>query len=99
MDADEVRGITKNTEFVVFADRSMASALGTVVGSNMTAFTSFKFVSQCGDETPFRLGAPGYALQTRVGDDNIPPFRRGRQKVTRYLQPTICKQETGDFVW
>ncbi|PBK66463.1 hypothetical protein ARMSODRAFT_1021270 [Armillaria solidipes] len=70
LEAGEAHGITKNAEFAVFADRSMASALGTVVVANINAFTSScKFLSARDDETPFRLAAPGYALQTRVGED------------------------------
>ncbi|KAK0440550.1 hypothetical protein EV421DRAFT_1737216 [Armillaria borealis] len=70
LEAGDAHGITKNAEFAVFDDRSMASALGTVVVANTTAFTSScKFVSVRGDEAPFRLAAPGYALQTRVGED------------------------------
>ncbi|PBK59425.1 hypothetical protein ARMSODRAFT_945614 [Armillaria solidipes] len=70
LEAGDAHGITKNAEFAVFADRSMTSTLGTVVVANINAFTSScKFLSARSDETPFALAVPGYALQTRVGED------------------------------
>ncbi|PBK59440.1 hypothetical protein ARMSODRAFT_899250 [Armillaria solidipes] len=70
LEAGEAHGVTKNAEFAVFADRSMKSALGSVVVSDTASFnSSCKFLSSRGDEIPFRLADPGYALQTRVGED------------------------------
>ncbi|KAK0234489.1 hypothetical protein EDD85DRAFT_84611 [Armillaria nabsnona] len=77
LEAGEAHGITKNAEFVVFANRTKASesawetrsALGTVVAVNTTAFTTTCDFSPRGDKTqPFPLSGPGCALQTRVGD-------------------------------
>ncbi len=70
MKAGEAHGVTKNAQFAVFADKSMASAeLGTVVVSTTTAFTATCNFSARGDEQPFPLStAGGYALQTRVGE-------------------------------
>ncbi len=48
----------------------MKSSLGAVVVSNTAAFTSScRFLSAEGNEAPFRLADPGYALQTRAGED------------------------------
>ncbi len=70
LEAGEAHGITKNAEFAVFADRDMKSSLGAVVVSNTAAFTSScGFLSAEGNEAPFRLADPGYALQTRAGED------------------------------
>ncbi len=69
LQAGEARGITKNAEFVVFADRTMASALGTVVVKNTTAFTATCEFASRDNGTPFPLTAPGYALRIRVGED------------------------------
>ncbi|KAK0486549.1 hypothetical protein IW261DRAFT_1456027 [Armillaria novae-zelandiae] len=70
LEAGEAHGITKNAEFAVFSDKSMKSPLGTVVVANTTDFTSScNFFSTRGDETPFPLASPGYALQTRVGEE------------------------------
>ncbi|SJL15635.1 uncharacterized protein ARMOST_19139 [Armillaria ostoyae] len=66
--AGEAHGITRKAQFVVFADRSMTSALGTVIASNTAAFTSSCNFSPCGSETPLPLAAPGFALQTRIGE-------------------------------
>ncbi len=75
LEAGEANGITKNAEFVVFADRITASesawesALGTVVAVNTTAFTTTCDFSPRGDKKQrFTLSDPGFALQTRVGD-------------------------------
>ncbi|PBK59436.1 hypothetical protein ARMSODRAFT_1027392 [Armillaria solidipes] len=40
VEAGEAHGITKGAEFVVFADRTMTSEIGTVVASSITAFTT-----------------------------------------------------------
>ncbi|KAK0234529.1 hypothetical protein EDD85DRAFT_922629 [Armillaria nabsnona] len=70
LEAGEAHGITKNAEFAVFADRDMKSALGAVVVSNTAAFnSSCRFLSAGGNELPFRLADPGFALQTRAGED------------------------------
>ncbi|KAK0218626.1 hypothetical protein IW262DRAFT_1462097 [Armillaria fumosa] len=68
LEAGEAHGITKNTEFIVFADRTMTSELGTVIASSTTAFTTTCDFSARGNETPFRLVDCGYALPTRVGE-------------------------------
>ncbi|KAK0440552.1 caspase domain-containing protein [Armillaria borealis] len=68
LEAGEAHGITRKAQFVVFADRSMTSALGAVIVSNTAAFTSSCNFSPCGNETPLPLAAPGFALQTRVGE-------------------------------
>ncbi|KAK0234493.1 caspase domain-containing protein [Armillaria nabsnona] len=77
LEAGEAHGITKNAEFVVFADRTKASesvwetqtALGTVVAVNTTAFTTMCNFSLRGDKTQrFTLLNPRAALQTQVGD-------------------------------
>ncbi len=48
----------------------MTSTLGTVIASNIAAFTSScKFLSMRDNEAPSPLAASGYALQTRVGED------------------------------
>ncbi len=46
----------------------MSSALGPVIASNTTAFTTTCDFSSRGNETPFPLTLPGFALQTRVGE-------------------------------
>ncbi|KAK0486536.1 hypothetical protein IW261DRAFT_1455946 [Armillaria novae-zelandiae] len=75
LEAGEAYGITKNAEFVVFADKTKAlecaweSALGTVVAVKTTAFKTTCDLSPRGDKTqPFPLSAPGFALQALVGE-------------------------------
>lgn len=68
LEVGEAHGIINKAEFVVFTSKDMTSALGTVVASNTTAFTSTCDFSTCGNETPFPLTLPGFALQTRVGE-------------------------------
>ncbi|KAK0452944.1 uncharacterized protein EV420DRAFT_1481938 [Desarmillaria tabescens] len=68
LEAGQVHGITNKAEFIVFADRTMASALGTVVASVTTAFTTTCDFRPRGSETPFSLSVQGFALQTRVGE-------------------------------
>ncbi|SJL15631.1 uncharacterized protein ARMOST_19134 [Armillaria ostoyae] len=66
LEAGEAHGITKNAEFAVFADRSLTSALGTVVVANTAAFSSSCNFTPRDDKTQrFTLG---FALQTRVGE-------------------------------
>ncbi|KAG7440927.1 uncharacterized protein BT62DRAFT_909410 [Guyanagaster necrorhizus] len=79
--AGSVHGITKNAEFAVFADRNMVSELGTIVASRITAFTTTCDFHPRGNETPFFLAHPGFALQTRVGEGHdvrlfIEPVRK-----------------------
>ncbi|KAK0218653.1 caspase domain-containing protein [Armillaria fumosa] len=70
LEAGEAHGITKNAEFAIFSDQSIMSHLGTVVVVNTADFTSScKFFSTRGDDTPFPLTSPGYALQTQVGEE------------------------------
>ncbi|KAK0218645.1 caspase domain-containing protein [Armillaria fumosa] len=69
LEAGEAHGITRNAQFIVFADRAMTSTLGTVVVKDTTAFTATCEFSPRGNDIPFTLAAPGYALQTRVGED------------------------------
>ncbi|PBK59428.1 hypothetical protein ARMSODRAFT_899249 [Armillaria solidipes] len=76
--AGEAHGITKKAQFVVFADRTMTTTLGTVVVSNTAAFTATCDFSARGNEAPFRLAAPGFALQTRVG---------GEQDIRFFIEP------------
>ncbi|KAK0187314.1 hypothetical protein F5146DRAFT_985418 [Armillaria mellea] len=78
LEAGEAHGITRNTQFAVFADKNMTSALGTVVVSHITDFASTCDFSAHGDEAPFSLANPGYALQTRVSED---------QGVCLYIEP------------
>ncbi|KAK0486537.1 hypothetical protein IW261DRAFT_1664882 [Armillaria novae-zelandiae] len=78
LDAGEAYGITRMTQLVVFTDRAMSTTLGTVVVSNIAAFTSTCNFSARGNEPPFRLAAPGFALQTR-GDEE--------QDVRFYIEP------------
>ncbi len=68
MEAGEAHGITNKAEFIVFTSRDMSSALGPVIASNTTAFTTTCGFSSRGNETPFPLTLPGFALQTRVGE-------------------------------
>ncbi|SJL15630.1 uncharacterized protein ARMOST_19133 [Armillaria ostoyae] len=68
LEAGEAHGITNKAEFVVFTSRDMSSALGPVIASNITAFTTTCDFSARGNETPFPLTLPGFALQTRVGE-------------------------------
>ncbi|KAK0452948.1 caspase domain-containing protein [Desarmillaria tabescens] len=69
LDAGEAHGITKEAEFVVFADRTMESTLGTVVAVKTTAFTTTCCFFPRGDKKQsFTLAKDGYALQTRVGE-------------------------------
>ncbi|PBK59431.1 hypothetical protein ARMSODRAFT_899277 [Armillaria solidipes] len=68
LEAGEAHGITRKAQFVVFADRSMTSALGTVIVSNTAAFTSSCNFFPRDDEIPFPLAATAYALQTGVGE-------------------------------
>ncbi|PBK59427.1 hypothetical protein ARMSODRAFT_945616 [Armillaria solidipes] len=66
LEAGEAHGITKDAEFAVFADRSLTSALGTVVVANTAAFSSSCNFTPRDDKTQrFTLG---FALQTRVGE-------------------------------
>ncbi|KAK0502237.1 hypothetical protein EDD18DRAFT_1139863 [Armillaria luteobubalina] len=70
LEAGEAHGITKNAEFAIFSDQSMTTHLGTVVVANTADFTSScKIFSTRSDETSFPLTSPGYALQTRVGEE------------------------------
>ncbi|KAK0502231.1 hypothetical protein EDD18DRAFT_1064889 [Armillaria luteobubalina] len=78
LDAGEAHGITRKTEFVVFTDRAMTTPLGTVVVSNTAPFTCTCDFSARSNEPPFRLAAPGFALQTR-GDQE--------QNVRLFIEP------------
>ncbi|KAK0459037.1 hypothetical protein IW261DRAFT_1430074 [Armillaria novae-zelandiae] len=67
LEAGEAHGITNKAEFVVFSSEDMTSAIGSVVASNTTAFTTTCDISMCGNETSFPLTLPGFTLQTQVG--------------------------------
>ncbi|KAK0234488.1 hypothetical protein EDD85DRAFT_774432 [Armillaria nabsnona] len=97
LDAGEAHGITKNAEFAVFAGRSMSSALGTVVVSNTAAFTSScRFLSARPDEAPFRLATPGYALQTRVGEDqDVRLFVENNERLLGVFERIANEMEAG----
>ncbi|SJL15629.1 uncharacterized protein ARMOST_19132 [Armillaria ostoyae] len=98
LEAGEAHGITKNAEFAVFADRSMTSTLGTVVVSNTTAFTSScKFLSARDDETPFPLAVPGYALQTRVGEDqDVRLFVEPNERLRGIFERIVDEMQAGE---
>ncbi|KAK0502202.1 caspase domain-containing protein [Armillaria luteobubalina] len=67
--AGKAIGITTDTEFAVFTDKTMTSpALGTVVAVETTDFTTTCKMAGV-DKRPFPLSASGgYALQTRIGE-------------------------------
>ncbi|KAK0234518.1 hypothetical protein EDD85DRAFT_969100 [Armillaria nabsnona] len=66
LEAGEVHGITKDTQFDVFTERTMLSKLGTVIVSSTTTSTATCNLS--GPGMPFSLG---YALQTGGGEGQI----------------------------
>ncbi|KAK0234492.1 hypothetical protein EDD85DRAFT_792528 [Armillaria nabsnona] len=69
LEAGETHRITNKAEFIVFTSGDMSSsALGPVIASNTTAFTTTCDFCAHGNETPFPLTLPGFALQTRVGE-------------------------------
>ncbi|KAK0187308.1 hypothetical protein F5146DRAFT_1105099 [Armillaria mellea] len=96
LEAGEAHGIAKNAEFAVFADRSMTSPLGAVVVSRITAFTSScQYFTTRGDETPFPLADPGYALQTRVGaDQDVRLFIEPDERLLGVFKPIADEMQT-----
>ncbi|KAK0452945.1 uncharacterized protein EV420DRAFT_1557705 [Desarmillaria tabescens] len=70
LEAGEAHGITKEAEFVVFADRTMASTLGNCRCCKDHRFHHHMSFSSRPDykKQSFTLVKPGYALQTRVGE-------------------------------
>ncbi len=97
LEAGEAHGITKNAEFSVFADRSMTSALGTVVVSNTATFTSScKLLSALGNEAPFPLATSGYALQTRAGEDqDVRLFVENNERLLGVFERIANEMEAG----
>ncbi|PBK98368.1 hypothetical protein ARMGADRAFT_1075223 [Armillaria gallica] len=74
----------------------LASALGTVVAINTTAFTATCKFSSHGNGTPFPLTAPGYALQTRVGEDqDVRLFVESDKKLRGVFKRTANKTQAG----
>ncbi|KAK0440556.1 hypothetical protein EV421DRAFT_2036766 [Armillaria borealis] len=96
LEAGEAHGITRKAQFVVFADRRMTSALGTVVAISTTAFTATCKFSSRGNRTPFPLTAPGYALQTRVGEDqDVRLFVEPDKRLRGVFKRTANKTQAG----
>ncbi|KAK0234519.1 caspase domain-containing protein [Armillaria nabsnona] len=83
----KAHGITKNAEFAVFADRNMKSPLGAVVVSNTAASTS---------SSPFLLADPGFALQTRAGEDqDVRLFVEPDERLLGIFNPIANETQAG----
>ncbi|KAK0234523.1 hypothetical protein EDD85DRAFT_969153 [Armillaria nabsnona] len=93
----EAHGITGKAQFVVFAARRMTSALGTVVAINTTVSATTCKLSSRGNRTLFPLTAPGYALQTRVGEDqDVRLFVEPDKWLSGVFKQTANKTQAGE---